>query len=198
MCGIAGLVSRHAPPDPALVERMIDALRHRGPDEGGVDALGRCVLGHRRLKVIDLDTGSQPVTNEQGDVTCVFNGELYEFRALREELAARGSPDPRYGRHARHPARLRGARDGVSAAAARDVRARALGRLARPARARARPDRQEAAPLRRAPGRHARLRLGAEGAAAAARRLRASSTSTSSTRFSRSSTCQGRRPRCAG
>ena len=115
MCGIAGLVSRHAPPDPALVERMIDALRHRGPDEGGVDALGRCVLGHRRLKVIDLDTGSQPVTNEQGDVTCVFNGELYEFRALREELAATGHRIPGTGDTPRHPARLRGARDGVSA-----------------------------------------------------------------------------------
>ncbi|MBA2383614.1 MAG: asparagine synthase (glutamine-hydrolyzing) [Actinobacteria bacterium] len=97
MCGIAGLVSRHAPPDPALVERMIDALRHRGPDEGGVATLGSCVLGHRRLQVIDLDTGSQPVSNEQGDVTCVFNGELYEFRALREELAARGHRIPGSG-----------------------------------------------------------------------------------------------------
>ena len=76
---------------------MIDALHHRGPDEGGVDSLGSCILGHRRLKVIDLDTGSQPVTNEQGDVTCVFNGELYEFRALREELAARGHRIPGTG-----------------------------------------------------------------------------------------------------
>ena len=76
---------------------MTDALHHRGPDEGGVDALGHCVLGHRRLKVIDLDTGSQPVANEQGDVTCVFNGELYEFRALREELAARGHRIPGTG-----------------------------------------------------------------------------------------------------
>ena len=76
---------------------MIDAIRHRGPDEGGVDALGPCVLGHRRLKVIDLDTGSQPVTNEQGDVTCVFNGELYEFRPLREELAAKGHRIPGTG-----------------------------------------------------------------------------------------------------
>ena len=55
------------------------------------------MLGHRRLKVIDLDTGSQPVTNEQGDVTCVFNGELYEFRALREELAASGHRIPGTG-----------------------------------------------------------------------------------------------------
>lgn len=76
---------------------MIDALRHRGPDEGGVDAYGACVLGHRRLQVIDLDTGSQPVANETGEISCVFNGELYEFRALREELAARGHRIPGTG-----------------------------------------------------------------------------------------------------
>ena len=76
---------------------MVDALRHRGPDEGGVDAFGACVLGHRRLKVIDLDTGSQPVANETGEIGCVFNGELYEFRALREGLAARGHRIPGTG-----------------------------------------------------------------------------------------------------
>ncbi len=76
---------------------MTDALHHRGPDEGGVDVLGPCILGHRRLQVIDLDTGSQPVTSEQGDVTCVFNGELYEFRTLREELTARGHRIPGTG-----------------------------------------------------------------------------------------------------
>ena len=94
---------------------MIDALRHRGPDEGGVDALGRCVLGHRRLKVIDLDTGSQPVDERAGR-----RHLRLQRRALRVPGAARGagrprSPDPRYGRHAGPPARLRGARDGVSA-----------------------------------------------------------------------------------
>ena len=65
---------------------MRAALLHRGPDEGSTDAFGRCVLGHQRLKVIDLDTGYQPVTNESGDVVAVFNGEAYNFRALREEL----------------------------------------------------------------------------------------------------------------
>ena len=65
---------------------MRAALLHRGPDEGSTDAFGRCVLGHQRLKVIDLDTGYQPVTNESGDVIAVFNGEAYNFRALREEL----------------------------------------------------------------------------------------------------------------
>jgi asparagine synthase (glutamine-hydrolysing) len=86
VCGIAGLIARDGTPDPALVERMTAALVHRGPDDGSVDAFGRCVLGHRRLKVIDLDTGYQPVENESGSVACAFNGELYNFRELRAEL----------------------------------------------------------------------------------------------------------------
>ena len=65
---------------------MRGAIVHRGPDEGSTDAFGRCVLGHQRLKVIDLDTGYQPVSNETGDVVAVFNGEAYNFRALREKL----------------------------------------------------------------------------------------------------------------
>ena len=69
---------------------MNEALVHRGPDEGSVDGFGRCVVGHRRLQVIDLETGSQPVANEAGDVVCVFNGELYNFRELRAELTAKG------------------------------------------------------------------------------------------------------------
>ncbi len=75
---------------------MNAALVHRGPDEGSVDAFGRCVLGNRRLQVIDLETGSQPVANEAGDVVAVFNGELYNFRDLRAGLGAhevRGTGD---------------------------------------------------------------------------------------------------------
>src|SRR6266540_3815007 len=90
MCGICGVLAPAGPADPALVERMNAALVHRGPDEGSVDAFGRCVLGHRRLQVIDLATGSQPVSNEAGDVVAVFNGELYNFPALRDELAGKG------------------------------------------------------------------------------------------------------------
>jgi asparagine synthase (glutamine-hydrolysing) len=86
VCGIAGLYSPHAAPNPQLVDAMRGALVHRGPDEGSTDAFGACVLGHQRLKVIDLDTGYQPVTNESGDVVAIFNGELYNFRTLREEL----------------------------------------------------------------------------------------------------------------
>jgi asparagine synthase (glutamine-hydrolysing) len=69
---------------------MLDALRHRGPDDGASTPLGRCVLGHRRLRVIDLETGQQPVADESGDVVAVFNGEVYNFHALRAELAAAG------------------------------------------------------------------------------------------------------------
>ena len=75
---------------------MRAALVHRGPDEGSTDSFGRCVLGHQRLRVLDLETGYQPVTNESGDVVAVFNGEIYKFRRLREELAAhelRGTGD---------------------------------------------------------------------------------------------------------
>jgi asparagine synthase (glutamine-hydrolysing) len=90
MCGICGLLGPSGRPDSLLVERMNAALVHRGPDEGSVDSFGRCVLGHRRLRVIDLTMGSQPVANEAGDVVAVFNGEVYNFRDLRSELAAAG------------------------------------------------------------------------------------------------------------
>ena len=62
---------------------MNAAIVHRGPDDGSVDAFGRCVLGYRRLRIVDLETGYQPVENERGDVVAVFNGELYNFRELR-------------------------------------------------------------------------------------------------------------------
>jgi asparagine synthase (glutamine-hydrolysing) len=96
VCGIAGLYSPKGAPNPELVDAMRAALVHRGPDEGSTDTYGQCVLGHQRLKIIDLDTGYQPVTNEAGDVVAVFNGEVYNFRALRDELsghAVRGTGD---------------------------------------------------------------------------------------------------------
>ena len=65
-------------------------IRHRGPDQGSTDAFGACVLGHQRLCVLDLEHGEQPVASEDGRVTAVFNGELYNFAGLRRELAASG------------------------------------------------------------------------------------------------------------
>jgi asparagine synthase (glutamine-hydrolysing) len=86
VCGIAGLYSSTDAPNPELVDAMRTAVAHRGPDEGSTDAFGHCVLGHQRLRVLDLVTGFQPVTNETGDIVCVFNGELYNFSELRAEL----------------------------------------------------------------------------------------------------------------
>jgi asparagine synthase (glutamine-hydrolysing) len=86
VCGIAGLYSPAGAPNPELVDAMRAAIVHRGPDDGSTDAYGHCVLGHQRLKVIDLDTGYQPVANEGGDVVAVFNGEAYNFATLRDEL----------------------------------------------------------------------------------------------------------------
>jgi asparagine synthase (glutamine-hydrolysing) len=96
VCGIAGLYSPTGTPNPEHVDAMRAALLHRGPDEGSTDSFGHCVLGHQRLKVIDLDTGYQPVANETGDVVAVYNGEAYNFQTLREELRAhevRGTGD---------------------------------------------------------------------------------------------------------
>ncbi len=76
---------------------MNATIVHRGPDHGAVAAYGRCVLGYRRLSVIDLVTGDQPVTSERGDVAAVFNGELYNFRELRRELEAKGHHIPGSG-----------------------------------------------------------------------------------------------------
>jgi asparagine synthase (glutamine-hydrolysing) len=69
---------------------MRERIRHRGPDQGSTDVFGTCVLGHQRLQVIDPAEGYQPVANETGTVAAVFNGELYNFPELREELAALG------------------------------------------------------------------------------------------------------------
>jgi asparagine synthase (glutamine-hydrolysing) len=89
MCGICGLLGRDVP-DPGLVEHMNAAIVHRGPDHAAVGSFGRCVLGYRRLSILDLQTGDQPVANERGEVVAVFNGELYNFRRLRQELEAAG------------------------------------------------------------------------------------------------------------
>ncbi len=106
---------------------MNAALFHRGPDEGSVDAFGRCALGNRRLRIIDLVTGSQPVENEAGDVVCVFNGEIYNFLELREQLAKARARDPRHGGHAGPPAPVRGIWGSLRRASVGDVHGRAVG-----------------------------------------------------------------------
>jgi asparagine synthase (glutamine-hydrolysing) len=97
MCGICGLYSPSSPPQAALVDDMRARIAHRGPDDGSTDAFGACVLGHQRLRVIDPERGYQPVASETSDVVAVFNGELYNFAELREDLAARGHDVRGYG-----------------------------------------------------------------------------------------------------
>jgi len=89
MCGIAGKLhfERDRPVDPELLARMCDTLAHRGPDNAGVWCDGPVGLGHRRLSVVDLSAaGHQPMTNEDGSLWIVFNGEIYNFPELRAEL----------------------------------------------------------------------------------------------------------------
>ena len=111
---------------------------------------GSVGLGIQRLRVIDLATGDQPIYNEDRSVAVVLNGEIYNYRELREELSARGHTLRHAGRHRGDRPPLRGVRRRLRPAAARDVRVRALGRAPAAAADRARPGRQEAAVLRRA------------------------------------------------
>lgn len=92
MCGIAGIAHlRGGPaPDPARVRAMCAAMIHRGPDDEGVGAADGVALGMRRLSIIDLAGGHQPMANEDGRVRVVFNGEIYNFAELRAELASAG------------------------------------------------------------------------------------------------------------
>ena len=90
MCGIAGVATRGSTPPRELIAAMCDVMRHRGPDGEGIFAAPGVGLGMRRLAVLDLATGDQPVANEAGTVHAVFNGEIYNYRELRAELAAKG------------------------------------------------------------------------------------------------------------
>ena len=90
MCGIAGYFSRDNQARQAVVQAMCDVIRHRGPDDEGFHVEGPCAIGMRRLSIIDLATGHQPISNEDGSVWVVFNGEIYDYKALREQLIAHG------------------------------------------------------------------------------------------------------------
>ncbi|MDA8092636.1 MAG: amidotransferase 1, exosortase A system-associated [Betaproteobacteria bacterium] len=92
MCGIAGMLhpDAHKPLDSQLLRRMNETLHHRGPDETGLYVAEGVGLAHKRLSIIDLSSGQQPLFNETGQVAVVFNGEIYNFAGLTAELKARG------------------------------------------------------------------------------------------------------------
>jgi len=91
MCGICGIFDRSGTPiDRAVLDRMSSVIRHRGPDGEGKFVDGEVGLGHRRLSIIDVAGGSQPIGNEEGNLQVIFNGEIYNFVELRKELEAFG------------------------------------------------------------------------------------------------------------
>ena len=92
MCGIAGVLyaDSHRPVDRTVLKAMGDAISHRGPDAEGFFTDPGVGLAHRRLSIIDLGGGDQPIGNEDGSIQLIFNGEIYNYQALRAELIARG------------------------------------------------------------------------------------------------------------
>ncbi|MBL4722072.1 MAG: asparagine synthetase B, partial [Alphaproteobacteria bacterium] len=88
MCGVVGVFDSRGlrPVDESLLRRMNDSIAHRGPDGDGVFMDPGIGLGHRRLAIIDLAGGDQPLFNEDNSVVVVFNGEIYNFQALMKEL----------------------------------------------------------------------------------------------------------------
>src|SRR5512139_1078659 len=93
MCGIYGIVglgAGSARRSPDVLKRMGDAMIHRGPDDAGSFMDDELLLGMRRLSIIDVAGGHQPIASEDGQVVAVCNGEIYNFRELRAELQAKG------------------------------------------------------------------------------------------------------------
>jgi asparagine synthase (glutamine-hydrolysing) len=92
MCGFVGIFDTRSRRDinRAVLHRMNEAQHHRGPDEGDLHLEPGVGLGHRRLSIIDVASGQQPLANEDGSVIVVFNGEIYNFQTLIPELTALG------------------------------------------------------------------------------------------------------------
>src|SRR5580658_6738520 len=91
MCGICGIASLKSDiPELALIQRMARTMRHRGPDDEGFETLPGMALGFQRLSIIDLSGGHQPMSTPDGSLHLVFNGEIYNFQALRKDLEANG------------------------------------------------------------------------------------------------------------
>ncbi len=140
MCGIAGIIGRLDDANRAALERMNDAMVHRGPDASGTwvsapDSRGwGALLAHRRLSILDLSpAGAQPMVDPVTGHVIVFNGEIYNFRDLRRRLSGRGAGATIHRRHGRDASRARPARARSSGLASRYVRLRLLGPQGAPA-----------------------------------------------------------------
>ena len=109
MCGIAGIISASElpPGDRQRVVAMRDSMVHRGPDAEGIFVDGQAALGHRRLSIVDLATGKQPLANEDETIWISFNGEIYNHRDLRRELEGLGHLLSHALGYREHRARLR-------------------------------------------------------------------------------------------
>jgi len=108
MCGIAGFVTRRPGTAPdSLLARMTDAIRHRGPDGSGYYRDPYASLGHRRLSIIDVSAGHQPMSSEDGSLWITYNGEIFNHADLRPALEQAGH------QYRNHPARLRAVRPGL-------------------------------------------------------------------------------------
>src|SRR5947207_13758699 len=92
MCGICGIYEykTQKPVDQQILDDMLHVLHHRGPDDAGASLDRDVSIGMRRLSIIDLNGGKQPISKEHGTVVTVFNGELYKHRPVREQLDGRG------------------------------------------------------------------------------------------------------------
>src|SRR6202171_1036743 len=92
MCGIAGIVNltEPAPIDPQIVRRMADAITHRGPDEDGYFFRPGIGMGNRRLSIVGLADGKQPIANEDRSISVIFNGELFDYPEVKAQLQAKG------------------------------------------------------------------------------------------------------------
>ena len=107
MCGICGFIGNKESREKkeAILRSMMEAMRHRGPDSDGIFVSDEAALGFCRLSIIDLEDGDQPMHNEDDHLTLVFNGEIYNFQELREELTAKGH---RFTNHSDSEALLHG------------------------------------------------------------------------------------------
>ncbi|HEY62422.1 MAG TPA: asparagine synthetase B, partial [Anaerolineae bacterium] len=92
MCGIFSIYyfDRSCPVYPQMIRDATDTMYHRGPDDSGYFFKKNVGLGHRRLSIIDLSSGHQPMTNEDGNIVVVYNGEIYNYKEIKSELVSRG------------------------------------------------------------------------------------------------------------